>query len=152
MKLIKKTTSTKIADDLSVYAAQYHPQLSQLFCQMEPSPWVTRLDAWFDTARYDPSAAMSESALMDALALLVSLMHAHMQFGLLHTKNRRQADELISADQCGGAVPAATARADLMRLVKRHDRALATRLAAATLHRIEEQRAMIAKHINAAPH
>lgn len=149
---MKTKTPTTFSDELSAFAEQYQPQLSGLFTQMEPTPWVARLDAWFDIARGDPMAATSESALIDALALLVSLMHAHMQFGLLQAKNRRHADELISADQCGGAVIAAAARADLMRIVKRHDRTLSTRLAAATLRRIEEQRALLAKYMSAYPY
>ena len=148
---MKTKTQTTFADDLSAFATQYDPQLSPLFQHMGPTPWVDRLAIWFDIARTNPAAAMSEATLADALSQLVSLMHAHMQFGLLPSKNRRQADELISADQRGGAVLAAAARADLMHLVKQHDRALATRLAAATLRRIEEQRAQIAKHIGALP-
>lgn len=149
---MKTKTPTTFSDELSAFAEQYQPQLSGLFTQMEPTPWVARLDAWFDIARADPAVALSESVLMDALAQLVSLMHAHMQFGLLPSKNLRQAGELISADQCGGAVVAAAARAGLMQLVMRHDRALARRLAAVTLRRIEEQRAIIAKHIDASPY
>lgn len=149
---MKTKTPTTFSDELSAFAEQYQPQLSELFTQMEPTPWVDRLDAWFDIARTDSTAAMSEAALADALAQLVSLMHAHMQFGLLRSKNLRQADELITADQRGGAVLAAVVRVDLMRLVKRHDRALAARLAVATLRRIKDQRGLLAKYIGAHSH
>ena len=140
---------TCFANDLSIFAAEHQPQLARLFREMEPTPWIARLRDWFDICHTDPAAAMSETALFDALQQLVSLMHARMQFGLLDSTNWGRPGELICADQRGGAIVAAAARADLMRVVSQHDRALAVRLTAATNHRIEEQRAIIAKHIEA---
>lgn len=115
---------------------------------MEPAPWVDRLVDWLGDCRANPMEALAEPALGELPALLVSLMHARMRFGLL-APARWGPGALNSADHGGGAVLAAAARADQMRLVARHDRAMARRLAAATLRRIEAQQTAIATHIEA---
>lgn len=140
--------TTNFMEGLAAYAAEYQPQLALLSDDMEPMPWIGRLAAWLDDCRSDPDAAIAEPALAEVLGLLVTLMHARMCFGLLEPARWGQPGKLIGIDD-GGAVLAAAARADLMRLVARHDRGMAVRLAEATLRQIEDQRAAIATHIDA---
>jgi hypothetical protein len=138
-----------LSDALTAFAAEYLPQLALLFAEMPPMPWLARLETWLGDCRANPAIAMTEPALAEALGLFVSLRHARMRFGLLEPARWARQGTLVSADQGGGAVLAAAAGAELMRLIARHDRELAMRLAETTLRRNEVQRAALAKHIDA---
>jgi len=140
-------TPSPFTEAATGYANAFRPQFDQMFRLAQPpveTDIADRITGWLDLCHADPAAGFEEHTLGRVLEGLVTLMHSRMTFGIARRARYGARPDIVVTGDVGGAVLASDARQALLRLLLRHDRDMAARLAQRVLRRLESQRCDIA--------